>query len=145
MTDANIDPILEELVQVMPVFHRKLLRMDLGGVTGDLTRLHLFVMKVLDQGAVTASDVAKASGMSRPQVTHLVDQLVERGIVERRPDTEDRRVINLALTAHGRAALEDVHRKVREHVRQKLSCLTPEELARVLVALRTLRDIGARL
>jgi len=32
-----------------------------------------------------------------------VDLLVKAGVVERRPDTKDRRVINMALTEKGRA------------------------------------------
>ncbi len=143
--DTSIDQALDDLVHVLPLFQRKLFRMDLGGLTEGLTRHHLFIMKLLSESCATASDVAKVTELSRPQVTHLIDQLVAKDIVERQPDTKDRRVINLVMTVHGRSLFESVHQKVRENTRQKLSSLTTEERVKVLAAIRTLKDISARL
>jgi len=119
--------------------------MDLSGVTGNLTRLHLGIMRMLNEGGMTVSELARVSMVPKPQMTHLVDQLVRLGIVERRPDATDRRVINLALTEHGRALLGDLKRKVRENIKNSLAGLTPEELAQMAQALETLRSIGTRL
>ena len=145
MNDTQIDRIIENLVAVMPIFHRKLLRMDLGGVTGELTRLHLGFMASLREGSMTASELARVSVMPKPQVTHLIDQLVKSGIVERNPDTADRRVVNIALTERGRVMLEDLRQKVQEIIRKELADLTSQELADMSAALETLRRIGARL
>jgi DNA-binding MarR family transcriptional regulator len=145
MNDANIDCILENMIHIMPVFHKKLLRMDLGGVTGNLTRLHLAIMGMLSAASMTMSELAKILMMTKSQMTHLVDQLVGLGIVERHPDATDRRVINLALTDNGRVLLEDMKRKVKENIRNRLANLTPEELSEMSVALETLRNIGGKL
>jgi DNA-binding MarR family transcriptional regulator len=145
MDDKNIDSILENMIHVMPVFHRKLLRMDLDGVTGNLTRLHLAIMGVLSETGMTMSELAMMSMMTKPQMTRLVDQLVNLGIVERRPDAKDRRVINLALTDKGRVLLEDMKIKVTENIRNRLVSLTTEELTHMSAALDTLRRIGGKL
>jgi len=145
MNSADIDHILENLLLILPVFHKRLLRIDLSGVTGNLTRLHLGIMRMLNEGGMTVSELARVSMVPKPQMTHLVDQLVRLGIVERRPDATDRRVINLALTEHGRALLGDLKRKVRENIKNSLAGLTPEELAQMAQALETLRSIGTRL
>ena len=145
MNDKNIDGILENMIHIMPVFHRKLLRMDLDGVTDNLTRLHLAIMGVLSETGMTMSELAKISMMTKPQMTHLIDQLVGLGIIERRPDANDRRVINLALTDKGRVLLEDMKRKVTENIRNRLASLTAEELTQMSVALDTLRRIGSKL
>ena len=145
MNDANIDRILENMIHIMPVFHKKLLRMDLGGVTDHLTRLHLTIMGVLSDDSMTMSELAKILMMTKPQMTHLVDQLAGLGIIERRPDATDRRVINLALTDNGRVLLEDMKRKVKENIRNRLASLTPEELSEMSVALETLTSIGDKL
>ena len=145
MNDANIDRILENMMHVMPVFHRKLLRMDLGGVTDNLTRLHLAIMGMLSTAGMTMSELAKISMMTKPQMTHLVDQLVRLGVVERCPDATDRRVINLSLTDNGHILLEDMKRKVKENIINRLAILTPEELSEMSAALETLRRIGSKL
>ncbi len=145
MNDPQIDHIIENLVAIVPIFHRRLLRMDLGGATGDLTRLHLGVMAKLREKTMTASELARTSVMPKPQVTHLIDQLATTGVVERHPDTADRRVINIALTENGQLLFEDLRQKVQETMRKELSGLTPQELTEMSQALDTIRKIGARL
>ena len=83
--------------------------------------------------------------MTKPQLTHLVDTLVALGLVERRPDAKDRRVINLVLTAKGRVLGDDMKQKVKEDIKKRLACLTPEELAQMSAAFETLRNIIGKL
>jgi DNA-binding MarR family transcriptional regulator len=145
MKDTNIDRILENMFVVMLVTHKKMLRMDLGGRSDNLTRLHLAVMGELSQTSMTMSELANTLMMTKPQLTHLVDPLVQLGIVERRPDTEDRRVINLALTESGRVLLGEMKQKVKENTKNRLAKLSPEELAQMSSALETLRNIVVKL
>lgn len=145
MIDIDVDTILKDLILLLPIFHKKLLRMDMGGVTGELTRHHFAIAGMIAQGKMTVSEMAKILGTPKPQMTHLIDQLVDMGIVERHPDTEDRRVINLALTDHGRTLFREVKEKVKENMKIRLSGLTPEELSEMSHALETLRNIGARI
>ena len=145
MNDLQIDLIIENLVAIVPIFHRRLLRMDLGGATGNLTRLHLGVMASLQERSMTASELARVSIMPKPQVTHLIDQLVTSGIAERTPDIADRRVFNITLTEQGYVMLEELKHKVQENIRKELAHLTSQDLADMLAAMETLRRIGARL
>jgi DNA-binding MarR family transcriptional regulator len=141
---TDIDYILENLFAVMPFIHRKLLRMDLGGVTGDFTRLHMGIMGRLYKGSMTVSELAQSMKVPRPQMSHLVDQLVKEDILVRQPDASDRRVINMVLTENGLKVLKNMHLKVHDHIRKELSGLTSEELAELSVALETLRRIGTK-
>jgi DNA-binding MarR family transcriptional regulator len=145
MTDIDVDSILKDLILLLPIFHKKLLRMDLGGVPGELTRHHFAIAGMIGQGQITVSEMAKLLAMPKPQMTHLIDQLVDMEIVERHPCTEDRRVVNLALTEHGRTLFREVKQKVKENMKIRLACLTPEELTEMSHALETLRNIGARI
>jgi DNA-binding MarR family transcriptional regulator len=70
---------------------------------------------------------------------------VKSGIVERHPDSVDRRVVNVALTDRGVQMLRDVKRKVEEDLKNRLSGLTSEDLAAMAEALETLNRIVARL
>ncbi len=145
MENGSIDNILSSMAKVLPVFHRNLLRMDLGGVTGDLTRLHFSIMEIVSHQSMTVSEIARITSISKSQITSLIDKLVELGVVERHPDEKDRRVINIVLTKYGGTLLEDVRNKVKQNIKEKLSCLTPEELSDMSDALETLREIGEKL
>jgi DNA-binding MarR family transcriptional regulator len=52
------------------------------------------------------SDIAKACGYDTGSTTRLVDQLADRGFLERTRDGTDRRQVSLRLTPEGRAAAE---------------------------------------
>jgi DNA-binding MarR family transcriptional regulator len=143
--NSTVDNILEDMIQIFPIFQKKLLRMDLGGVTGNLTRLHLAIMGMLSRGSMSVTELANSVMMTKSQMTHLIDQLVRQSIVERRPDEKDRRVINLSLTEQGRVLLDDAKQKVQENIRQALAGLTTDDRRAMSGALKTLKDIGARL
>ena len=145
MDNRIIDNILDSMAQVLPLFHRKLLRMDLGGVSGDLSRLHFGIMEILSERDMTVTELARMTNMSKPQMTAAIDKLVKLDVLERHPDEKDRRVINMVLTEHGRTLLREVRRKIKQSIRKTLSSLTPEELAQMSDALKILREIGTKL
>ena len=145
MENRIIDSILDSMAQVLPLFHRKLFRMDLGGVSGDLSRLHFGIMEILSYQDMTMTELARITSMSKSQMTAVIDKLVKLGALERRTDEKDRRVINIALTEHGRTLLREVRRKIKQNMRKTLSSLTLEELAEMSAALKTLGEIGTKL
>lgn len=49
----------------------------------------------------TARDVAECRGIPKSQVSQAVEVLVGRGLLERRPDRTDRRVVRLRITEAG--------------------------------------------
>lgn len=57
----------------------------------------------------------------------IVDNLENRGLVERRPNPDDRRVYSLYPTQAGGEALEKIGRVAREHQEALFTCLSSEE------------------
>jgi DNA-binding MarR family transcriptional regulator len=56
-------------------------------------------LDALSEGPMTATALAAASGVSANALTTVVDRLAGRGLVERVPDTGDRRRVLIRLTA----------------------------------------------
>jgi DNA-binding MarR family transcriptional regulator len=77
------------------------------------------------------SEVAEYLMLTRPAVTRLVDELVRRKLVGRRPDANDRRRLILHVTAAGGRMLETHFALVRGFVAERLTSLTPAERAQV--------------
>lgn len=145
ISNYYINEILEDLIQILPIFQKRLIRMDLGGVTGDMTRLHFAIMGMLSHGSMNVTELANILMMTKSQMTHLIDQLVGLGIVEKQHDTKDRRVINISLTTQGLVLLEDVRQKAQANIKQVLTRLTEEDLKSMYGALETLKGIRERL
>jgi DNA-binding MarR family transcriptional regulator len=70
---------------------------------------------------------------------------VDLDIVERQTDTEDRRMINIALTNNGKSIIEEHDSDIRNATRETLAGLTDEELRELSASLRKLRDIFLKL
>jgi DNA-binding MarR family transcriptional regulator len=86
-----------------------------------------------DGGVTTVSDLADTLGRSPSATSRLVDGLVRRRLVERRPETEDRRQKTLWLTQRGKALLRMVDRARAD---QFLSAVRPMPRAeRALIAM----------
>jgi DNA-binding MarR family transcriptional regulator len=71
-------------------------------------------------------------------MTNRVDRLVNKGLVERLPDPDDRRGVQVRLTATGRAAVDGALDALLEREKQLLAGLDPEQGKAVADALRTL-------
>jgi long-chain acyl-CoA synthetase len=93
----------------------------------DLSLPQYRLMLLLGEGSSVATALAERLTVTRPSVTALVDGLVERGLVERRPDPGDRRRITHALTPDGRAALEKADAVLREGLTELASNLAADE------------------
>ena len=63
----------------------------------------------LEHGSLSLGDIAAALQVDRPYATVLVNQLEEIGMVERTPDSGDRRRKVVALTAAGQQALREAN------------------------------------
>ncbi|MGI9050606.1 MAG: MarR family winged helix-turn-helix transcriptional regulator [Rubrobacteraceae bacterium] len=95
--------LVDEIVMLLPVLGRLLDRPDVvefdeiarQGIPTDVhvSPGHIQIMISLARGPHSIRQLAGALGVSSPAVTQLVDRLVEIGMVERRHDTKDRRVV----------------------------------------------------
>jgi DNA-binding MarR family transcriptional regulator len=84
----------------------------------------------------TLTDLAAHSGRDKSQLARLIGSLRERGLLDARPDEQDRRNLRLQVTA----AAEAVHRAMRTQMRRlakaALADMDEEERMRFLASLR---------
>jgi len=144
MRDEIVDNVVENLFRALPVIHRRLLKIDLEGLGEDISRHHVMIMRMLDRrGTLHVSEIGKSLLISNPQMTHSIDRLIGLGLVERQPDTTDRRVINVTLTGKGKTVLEECNRLIKDNVETQLSCLDDEKLEALSLSLESLGEIGS--
>lgn len=66
-------------------------------------------------------------GLSLPGASRIVDALLRRGWVERREDSDDRRMKRIAITPDGRVILERIETARLAGLEQYAASLTPEQ------------------
>lgn len=80
----------------------------------------------------TARDVVEIRGLAKSQVSQAVEILTGRGVLARRTDGEDRRVIHLVITPAGKPLAREAQGIQRKCGQRLLSGLSREERARFL-------------
>ncbi|HVA48650.1 MAG TPA: MarR family transcriptional regulator [Pirellulales bacterium] len=74
-----------------------------------------------------------------PDITRLLDKLEERGLVSRRRDATNRRVVNVAITDAGLELLGAIAAPLAECHRRQLGHLSPQELGSLIDLLAAAR------
>src|SRR3954471_7892297 len=93
----------------------------------DLAPAQLGALKALDpERPVPMRELACALRCDNSNVTGIVDRLEARGLVERRPSAEDRRVKMLVVTERGAELRGKVKRRMEEPP-EALERLSPED------------------
>jgi DNA-binding MarR family transcriptional regulator len=87
------------------------------------------------------SEVADHIGLTLPSMSVLVDGLVERNYVTRKTHPDDRRRMNLMLTARGETTLRVAREETAEYISQHLSHLPQTERNMIHKAMRTLKEV----
>lgn len=110
---------------------------QLGGLRLGFTQLAaLYVLA--DGGVTTVSDLADMLGRSPSATSRLVDALVRRRLVERRPELEDRRQRSVSLTLRGKALLRMVDRARADQFLSAVRTLPSAERAIVAMGVAAL-------
>jgi DNA-binding MarR family transcriptional regulator len=146
VTDHIKERIAESFIALLPFYHKKIFGPGGQGKTG-MQAAQYRTLGVLMRGGtpLSMSELGKRLYISKPYMTVLVDQLIQDRYVERIPDTSDRRVINIAITAEGRRHLKRAASRYKENVKNILSDLNRQDLEDLCQSLEKLRNILSRI
>ncbi len=93
---------------------------------------------ISSQGSTNFRTLAKALGVTPPDVTRIVDRLVEQELVSRQEHPEDRRMQLLQVTKKGNSLLARLRQNKTTRLQRILTNLSTEELVTVAQGLRAL-------
>lgn len=79
---------------------------------------HMVLAILWDQDGLTPGELARRLGIATPTVVNTATRMEAAGLVTRRPDPSDARLVRLYLTRRGRSARESV-REARAALEQR--------------------------
>ena len=121
------------------------LRASRRGVRLSLSRQGVLA-RLRAEGELTASALAASLGVQKQSLTRLVADLARQELIERRGDPADRRQNLLAITAKGRARLQEEVEAQRAQLAATMErALTPAEQAMLDVAAELMERLAAAL
>ena len=103
----------------------------------DVSLTHFKALHLLDEqeGELSLKEVGEALALSLPAVSRLIDQLHQRGFVERHEDEHDRRMKRVQITSAGRDLVQRLTETRLSIVEQFTQTLTETERRRLIAAL----------
>jgi DNA-binding MarR family transcriptional regulator len=74
-------------------------------------------------------------------MSRLVDGLVEKRLMERRPSDDDRRHVRLWVTSDGETSLREAREMAQAELAKALGTLNKEQRALLIETMKTLHDV----
>lgn len=146
MADKNSAKVAEQLLHLMFLVHKKMMRPVIQQSDLDLSPLQVHVLDTLgEEKAATMTVLANEVKMPKTQMTRIVDKLVSRGLVGREYDPSDRRIVKISLTDAGLVQLSHIKDEAIQKVGDKLAVLDGQMLSDLSAAATVMGEIVKRL
>jgi DNA-binding MarR family transcriptional regulator len=142
ITDALLQQTIDRFWESFPPTWNRI-RTNVRGIAAEkfgITVEQFHILRHIRKGYGSVSELAEAKGISRPAISQAVELLVSKGLVTRHQSAEDRRFVQLALTASGEDLLSAIFRENRTWMEAKLSVLTPTQMNLINDALDVLKS-----
>ena len=104
----------------------------------DISVEQFHILRHIRRGLTSVSELAEVKQISRSAISQAVDILVERGLICRRQNSQDRRNIPLELTDSGDKLLDTIWEKNRAWMKSRMISLTEQDLNTLTCAMEIL-------
>ena len=129
---AESDPLVDALVQTAFTTMAVLTRVS---AEHDLSLTQLRVLGILRDRRLRMAGLAGFLGLEKSTMSGLVERAERRGLLERTPSADDRRVVEVSLSPSGAELAERVHAEVARSLAPTFAGLPATEQARLTVLL----------
>jgi DNA-binding MarR family transcriptional regulator len=146
MAQRQLDEISEGALLLFPLLKR-LIKGDLNDparVSFRHQRYHI-LRELQRKGPLPMSAIGKRLAIAKQNMTTLIDKLMDDGLVKRRNDMSDRRVINIVITESGTNFLRESKLALKRIIKAKLSELGDEDIRSLDSAFKTIQAVVSKL
>lgn len=133
MNQSFLDESLYKIDELMNHLLRRLHQKIWRHLPQEMTQSQFAVCKLVKQhGRLSVSELAESLGVSLSAVTVTADRLCRAGLLERRRDEDDRRVVWLALTAAGDRAVSEIMETLHRALKDSFERLPDEDVLKLV-------------
>lgn len=96
------------------------------------------LLAIPDSESISMNDLSNKMKLAGSTMTRMVDQLVQKGLVDRQADAEDRRVVRVRLTENGRQAKQQLDETLQTFFLTVMQDIPENERTQVIHSLERL-------
>ena len=134
---------ISQIISLNRNFNRAL-RHEFHGLMQDsgFTFPQLSIISILAKnGEQKVSDISEKMGLSDSTVSGILDRLEQKGIIERKRNKDDRRVVKIYLSRGSQEICQEFHRKREEYFSHLLKELSEQEINDIIKGLEILNRV----
>ena len=133
-SEAIVDAVLSASRVLVAVAAR-----SLGDVAEEVTLTQYRTLVVLaSRGPQSLAELADAVDVTPPTATRMCDRLIKKGLIVRRHERDDRRLIRLTLAKDGRELVDAVTQRRRSEIAHLMEAIPRDQQAALVDSLQRL-------
>jgi DNA-binding MarR family transcriptional regulator len=138
----NYQRLVQQLERVIPQYG-SVIRRVLGDLEGEdrMTIPQFRALQAIHQRGTEGAlnlELARQLGVAAPSMTAMIDGLVDRDLVDRSVDPDNRRQVNIVLTSRGEERYEMISSAIAERLAVGLETLSAADQKALLAAIENL-------
>jgi DNA-binding MarR family transcriptional regulator len=141
-TDEALKQAIDQYWETVPLVwnqirsHLRSIAMD----QFDISVGQFYVLRHIRKGLTSVRDIADARQISRPAISQEVDLLVEKGLITRKQEADDRRFVHLALTKEGEVLINQLFALNRAWMMERMAQLNADDLHQITQGLKLIKS-----
>lgn len=129
MKNEKLEGIVDNILEIIPNIHKTLLTSSSGYSCNNPSSSQYKILGVLTiLGDLPISEIGNKLNLSKPNMTVLIDRLIEEGMVKRIPQVDDRRIIKISITEKGKIHLKEIKKGIKEKIKNDLKFLNQKDI-----------------
>ena len=140
--ENELQKCIRKALDLTPLLRSVLIRPQEVSPVADLPSTQRQALLILNSySSLSMSALARKLAVSKQQLTKIADALVGRGLVDRRADEGNRRVVLLSLTEAGRDVIAALKDEAAKRMEAQFAHLSADELRDFAAAADTLHRL----
>ena len=138
----TLEKIARQVLTAAPVFKKKLFRPDIEQTDNPIPLSYVQVLAALDEAdRLSVSEISARFDIVKPNITPLIDRMINAGYVTRERNAADRRVVHVVILDKGREKVRDTVEALRVCMDAWAKELDAGKLETLSDALETIRQL----
>lgn len=146
MDNNKLSSIVDSLIIIYPILYKGTVKNSRYSINKNLCDSHYEILLSLDNDEThSISKIAKKLHITKPQMTVLLDKLLQDGLLCKTSSLLDRRVTNITLTEKGKDFIKSYRDEFKNNIKTIISRLQISDLEEMERALNNLKSSALKL
>ncbi|GAB6168031.1 MarR family transcriptional regulator [Clostridium carnis] len=146
MNNANLDKVSGDLLKLLLELHKKIFNQEelVKGLPMPPSHVKV-IFHLAHRGPSAVSHIAHDLGISKPNMTPIIDKLISEGYVNRYEDPKDRRILRVELTSKACELFENQKKRTKDMLSTRISVLSEDDLKLLHESVENLSKVFGKL